>query len=144
MNSQPIVLLVTGSRDWTDHDVIHDRLEEYRGAVTLSDDGLMIRHGACRGADLIADREAKRLGLMVDPWPADWKVVKGITEDSDIRWRNGRPYDAGAGRRRNIAMLDADPRPNAVLAFQKNGSSGTQHTIDEARKRGINVEVVSA
>jgi hypothetical protein len=52
----------------------------------------------------------------------------------------------GKGRRagilRNLAMLDDEP--DRVLAFQRNGSRGTQHTIDEARRRGIPVEVVDA
>jgi hypothetical protein len=34
-----------------------------------------------------------------------------------------------------------DTKPDLVLAFQRDGSRGTQHTIDEARKRGIPVEV---
>jgi hypothetical protein len=37
-----------------------------------------------------------------------------------------------------------DDEPDRVLAFQRNGSRGTQHTIDEARRRGIPVEVVDA
>jgi hypothetical protein len=39
-------------------------------------------------------------------------------------------------------MLDTGP--DLVLAFQRNGSRGTQHTIDEARARGIPVEVFTA
>jgi hypothetical protein len=37
-----------------------------------------------------------------------------------------------------------DQQPDRVLAFQRNGSTGTQHVIDETRKRGIPLEVFSA
>lgn len=43
-----------------------------------------------------------------------------------------------AGYLRNLAMLQLEP--DLVIAFT-NGSPGTQHTIDEARRRGIPVEI---
>jgi hypothetical protein len=78
--------------------------------------------GVERSADMLADRAARELGFTVEPHPADWK-------------RHGK----AAGPIRNLAMLDT--KPDLVLAFQRDGSRGTQHTIDEARKRGIPVEV---
>ena len=56
-------------------------------------------------------------------FPADWDT-----------------YGKQAGFIRNIQMLDE--KPDLVIAFQKNASRGTQHTINEARKRGIPVEVI--
>lgn len=47
-------------------------------------------------------------------------------------------YRKRAGFLRNCAMLDLEP--DLVIAFTT-GSPGTQLTINEARKRGISVEV---
>jgi hypothetical protein len=73
----------------------------------------------------MADHAALMLGLDSERYAADWKQ-----------------YGKRAGILRNLQMLDQ--RPDLVLAFQRNGSRGTQHTIDEARKRGIAVEVHTA
>lgn len=53
--------------------------------------------------------------------------------------RHGR----SAGYRRNVQMLDrlAEVPHRYVIAFS-NGSRGTQHTIDHARRRDIPVRVV--
>jgi hypothetical protein len=114
-----VKVLVCGSRDWTDEDAIADVLAEY------APDYPTIIHGAARGADSIADRVAKTYGYTVKPFAADW-------------------YGMGrrAGIIRNLRMLDENP--DLVIAFQINGSRGTQHTIDEARRRGIPVEVHAA
>jgi hypothetical protein len=111
-------VLVCGSRDWTDGEVIYRRL-----ALVLAEGGTVV-HGDARGADRIAAGCALGLGLGVDRFPADW-----------------RAHGKAAGYIRNLAMLDT--QPDLVLAFQRNGSRGTQHTIDEARKRGIPVEVIT-
>jgi hypothetical protein len=120
-----VKVLVCGSRDWTDRALIESVIHglAFRFGPDVPDAEVI--HGACRGADQIAGAYAASLGLRVTEFPADW---------------------AGKGKRagilRNLAMLDE--KPDAVIAFQRNGSRGTQHTIDEARKRGIPVEVVSA
>jgi hypothetical protein len=117
-------VLVCGSRDWGDGDAIADRLAD------LAPDRPTILHGAAsrkvrgveRSADALADRAARLYGYDVRPFPADWRAEP----------RRG-------GVLRNLRMLDE--RPDLVIAFQRGGSPGTQHTIDEARRRGIPVEV---
>lgn len=80
-------------------------------------------HGAARGADRIAARYAESLGYEVENYPADWK-------------KHGRR----AGVIRNLTMLDLGPE--LVIAFWNGRSRGTKNTIDEAKKRGIPVEVI--
>jgi hypothetical protein len=108
-------VLVCGSRDWPAPERILHRLAQLAP-------GTRIIHGAARGADQQAATIARGLSLEERAYPADWR---------------------GQGRRagvlRNLAMLDT--QPDLVIAFQRNGSRGTQHTIDEARRRGIPVEV---
>lgn len=111
-------VLVCGSREWRDGTAIRDRLARLpRGTEIL--------HGGCRGADRMADAVASSLGFRVREFPADWRGL-------------GR----SAGVRRNLAMLDE--QPDLVLAFWRDGSTGTGHTIDEAMRRGIPIEVVAA
>lgn len=111
-------VLVCGSRKWQDWKLIHHRLRQIPGTnVTLI-------HGAARGADTIAAKYGQMRGWNVEPHPADWDR-----------------YGKRAGIIRNRAMLDRKPR--LVLAFQRDGSVGTQDAIDEAKRRGIPVEVVT-
>jgi hypothetical protein len=115
-------VLVCGSRDWTDRALIKDYLD---GLLLKHGRDVELIHGDCRGADQIAARRMEHLGIRVTAFPADWRG-------------KGR----AGGIIRNLEMLDQ--RPDLVVAFQRNGSTGTQHTIDEARRRGITVEVFKA
>lgn len=116
------LVLVCGSRDWTDRHAI-------LGAILDRAPGKII-HGAAPGADRIAADVARLYLIEAQAFPADWT-------------KHGKR----AGILRNLAMLGAvedewhEGREVLVLAFQRNGSRGTQHTIDEARRRGIPVEV---
>ena len=110
-------VLVCGSRTWRDRDTIGAVL----GAIPR---GSTIVTGGARGADQLAETIAHALGFEVETYLADWQ-------------RDGQ----GAGFARNLRMLASEP--DLVLAFQRDGSRGTQHVIDEARKRGIAVQVWS-
>jgi hypothetical protein len=125
-------VLVCGSRDWGDADAIAIRLNTF-AVVHALEDRITLIHGAAsrkikgveQSADMIAAYEAERLGFDVQAFPADWQT-----------------YGRRAGYLRNLTMLDQEP--DLVIAFQRNNSRGTQHTIDEARRRGIPVEVHNA
>ena len=114
-------VLVTGSRDWSDpkaaRKLIVDRLAELPG------DSVIV-HGAARGADRFAHQEAQKLGLLVEPHPADWD-------------RHGK--SAGFVRNAEMVALGAD----LVLAFWNGKSNGTRHTVGLAEAAGIPVEVIS-
>lgn len=84
----------------------------------------VIVHGAASsGGDALADRAAARLGFGRERFPADWR-------------RHGRR----AGILRNLEMLNE--HPDLVIAFWDGHSNGTWHMIEEARRRGITVEVI--
>lgn len=119
-------VLVCGSRDWMDRDAIAEVLSRYPA-------GTEVLHGTAAGADRLADSVARMYGLTVRRFPADWERYSK---------RAGKPA------LRNVEMLDQLTAPSLlmpsddhVIAFQRNGSRGTQHTIDEAQRRGIPVEV---
>jgi hypothetical protein len=122
----PLRVLVCGSRDWCRPGPISERLGTLpRGSVVIHGAASRKPHGVEESADMLADMIARGYGLSVQRFPANWKH-----------------YGKAAGYIRNSAMLDTGP--DLVLAFQRNGSRGTQHTIDEARRRGIPVEVFTA
>src|SRR5262252_8427844 len=77
--------------------------------------GTTIIHGTAIGADRLAGEIANGLGFAVEDDPA-------------------------AGKKRNLRMLDAEP--DLVLAFWDGRSTGTMHTVVNARERSIPVEVV--
>ena len=104
------VVIVTGSRIWHPEGVIWTALDYHRPTLLV--------HGACRGADLMAQawaitREVDYLGM-----PA--------------RWRSGGELDKGAGFARNQRMLERFPSA-LVLAFPAGKASGTKDCI----RRGL-------
>lgn len=83
-----------------------------------------IVHGrAANGADKIAHQEAEKLGLRVEPHPANWAK-----------------YGKSAGFVRNKEMVDIGA--DLCIAFWDGKSNGTKHTMDLAEAAGIPVEVI--
>ena len=108
-------VLVCGSRDWGDYEAIKRRLSQQDVLIAL------VIHGGAKGADRCAESVC-----------IDNSVHTFICHP---RWD---AFGRAAGPLRNEAMLQLEP--DLVIAFTT-GSPGTQHTINEARKRGIPVEV---
>ena len=123
-------LLVSGSRGWQDAEAIAAMLRHFiRLSVDAGEEFVLI-HGHCpKGADALADRAGKELGLRVGEdlirVPADW----------------GRQKKA-AGPIRNQQMLD-EYAPDVLVAFRASGkSSGTDDMIGRAEKSGIAAHVM--
>lgn len=108
-------ILVTGSRDWTHAEPIRRKLLEHGPGIVV--------HGACRGADTLADEIARELGWPVEQHPADWDT-------------HGRA--AGPTRNRAMVAIGAD----VCRAFARCDSRGTHGTVALARTAGIPVELV--
>jgi putative aminopeptidase FrvX len=106
-------VIVCGSRNWKNEEAIRRQLERLPKNTTIVE-------GGCKGADLIAARVAKRLGLAVEEHPARWG-------------QHGR----SAGPIRNREMLETGV--NLVLAFHEDifHSRGTQHMVTIAREADI-------
>lgn len=111
-------VLVCGSRGWTDRRAVNERVRALPA-------GTIVIEGGADGADTFAREAAEGRGLFV--------------ADVPVKSPHWALHGRGAGHRRNAAMLALGP--DLVIAFQRNRSSGTQGTIDEARRRGISVEV---
>jgi hypothetical protein len=112
-------LLVTGSRDWSDVEVIATELQfiakKYNNVVLVS--------GHAIGADRIAEEIAVGLGWVVEIHEPDWKL-----------------HGQSAGFKRNTTMLETDVQ--AVLAFHKDNSKGTADTIKKAKERKVPTRVL--
>jgi hypothetical protein len=114
-------VLVCGSRSWG---ADREQTQKLYGRIASLPLDALILHGAARGADRLAADAAYLHGHSVESFPADWEL-----------------YGRRAGFVRNLQMLDQEP--DLVLAFWDGESRGTLHTIEEARRRGIPVEVIS-
>lgn len=128
-----------GSRDWEDREMVHNMLLLYSGGR-----GTVLVHGACpTGADLIADEIARGWPWMIERHPANWSApCRGDCSPHHRRPNRrqvGSTYCPAAGAYRNQDMIDLGA--TVVLAFQRNGSRGTQDCIDRARAAGLRVIV---
>ncbi|AJD82481.1 hypothetical protein SHEEN_63 [Mycobacterium phage Sheen] len=115
-------VLVTGSRDWKDRTTVWNALHQ---ELIQFPEGIIVVHGAARGADDIADRWAwgmNQMGYKVRPeaHPADWE---------------GLGKRAGIIRNQQMIDLGAD----VVHAFPLEGSVGTRHCMSRAYGAGIRV-----
>lgn len=117
--AEDVRVIVCGSRNWTNRDVIRRELQALPAHA-------IVVHGNCRGADRIAGRIALSLGLITEPYPADWT-------------KHGK----AAGPIRNQQMLDTGV--DLVLAFHDDleSSKGTKDMATRARAAGVPVQVIA-
>lgn len=111
-------LLGTGSRGWSDLDVIY---ESFGNIYETAGRQVTLVHGDAAGADRIMARVAKQLGWQVEAHPAIWRP-NGI-------------YNPQAGLLRNRRMVELGA--DCCLAFILNGSSGASHCARLAEEAGI-------
>lgn len=113
-------VIVAGSRDITDYDIVRKALDEAR------ENGMEVTtiiEGGARGVDSMAARYAIEHGIEHIRVPADWKH-----------------YGRGAGRKRNEQMAAMG---DALIAIWDGKSRGTRHMIDCARQRSLLMKVIS-
>jgi hypothetical protein len=113
-------ILVTGSRDWEDRELIWHTLNEL-----VSDSvGHFLVHGDCpTSADRMADEWAAcQPDIIVEKYRAGW----------DVYGKAGGPI-----RNKYMVSLGAD----VCLAFIKNNSKGATGTMHMAEDAGIRVEL---
>jgi hypothetical protein len=112
-------ILVTGSRTWTDTDVIHQVLRRLaQVAVDLDEVPVLISGNCPTGADAIAEEFWARSPYPMELHPADW-----------------HQYGKRAGFVRNAQMVKLEP--DVCVAFCKNGSKGTTMCGELAETAGI-------
>ncbi len=116
------VVLVTGSRNFSDESVIYHALNHEYPEIIV--------HGAAKGADLIAEKWAKEFQITYIGYPAQWTLY-------------GKP----AGHKRNVKMLNLllnmKDRGDIIVvcAFPLKGSVGTYDMIKLAEKESLVVNI---
>lgn len=118
------VILITGSRDWTDKEMIKYALLPYANKKVL------LIHGDCRGADKLSGEVAQELEFHISASPANWSL-------------HGR----AAGPIRNREMVNQAKKfkqsgiPTIVLAFHDSLhlSKGTKNCVTLAEKAGLEI-----
>lgn len=114
-------ILLTGSRNWTNEELLWGALGAYlphRGSLMHT---AVLVHGGCpTGADEIASLIWTAAGGLEEVHPADWA-------------KHGRA--AGPIRNQHMVNLGAD----ICLAFPLGPSRGTRHCMAAAEKAGIPV-----
>lgn len=114
-----IKIVVSGSRTISDRNTIFEHLNEciseIRKKEGIENYGLTILHGNAVGVDKIAGYFAKKNGIELKIFPADWKT-----------------YGKSAGMIRNAEMAhEAD----YLIALWDGSSKGTKHMIDVFQKK---------
>jgi len=114
-------VLVTGSRDWNDHQAIYNALGEQ-----LAENGsIVVVHGNGRGADRIASGWAR----------AQNSMGRNVTEE--VHHAQWDALGKKAGPMRNIQMVNSGA--DIALAFPTASSVGTRHTMKLAAIAGIKI-----
>jgi hypothetical protein len=113
-------ILITGSREWTDRDVIRRALVDALGTYTTIGLPVLI-HGAAEGADTIAHQE--------------WAALERSRRGWLARPETYRARDFPGPRARNQHMVDLGA--DVALAFADRWASGTGMCARMARRAGI-------
>ena|SRR5690242_3933949 len=107
-------ILITGSRDWTNHALI---VRELTAQYMETPDAILVSGGCPSGADRFCEEIWVNLGGTIEVHPADWTLGRG----------------AGILRNQQMVDLGAD----VCFAFRKNYSRGTTHCANAATMAGI-------
>jgi len=120
---KPIRLLVCGSREWWDDELLANVLEGRWFTPMVQ----VLIEGEAPGADSMAKWWARNRRIEVLSFPADWAK-----------------YGKAAGAIRNQQMID-EGEPTLVIAFHDDlhNSKGTKDMVKRAQKNGILVELYS-
>ncbi len=110
-------ILICGSRDFDNYSFLETKLNAIFSR--FGTEKIVIQGGA-KGADQLAELYCKNYQINYICVPAKWNKFGKL-----------------AGYQRNIEMINMLSCNDLVVAFQVNDSKGTQHTIDNAKKRNI-------
>ena len=120
-----INVIITGSREWTDRDIIRSALVDLcEQSSMMSARSVMVHVGDSKGTDALALSVAMELGLKCHVYKAHWSS-----------------YGRSARPRRNHEMVDSAMSHGdcIMLAFPLSDSRGTIECMRYAAERGIEV-----
>jgi hypothetical protein len=109
-------IAIVGSRNFSKPELVFNFVKQ------LSEDTVIVSGGA-RGVDTWAELAAKKRGLGLLVFPAEWDK-----------------YGKRAGYLRNITIVE---NCDKVVAFWDGQSRGTQHTVSIAKSKNIPVKIIT-
>ena len=114
---KPEIVVVTGSRDWTDADAIDECLDNHP-------EGTILLHGGCRGADAYTATSGKARKFVLWEFP--------YFEENGREARNASMVGMAAG-------LQIMGHRVTCYAFPLEGGRGTQKCMALMRKCGLRI-----
>lgn len=131
-------VIIAGSRDFDDYDFLEEKCLEIfasyvedgylTGHLCQDRDNLEIISGTACGADILGEKFARKRGLKIRRFPAQWDK-----------------YGKSAGYIRNKDMTRyaiSNDDHGVLIAFWDGKSRGTKHMIDIAKRYGLEVFVI--
>ena len=117
-------IIIAGSRDFNDYNVVKKAVREFLLSKNTTDKPTIIC-GMARGADMVGYTLAKKCGLPLEKFPADWSIGK----------------KAGYIRNKQMAEYASDNGNGVLLAFWDGESKGTKSMIDLAKRYNLETHV---
>jgi predicted Rossmann fold nucleotide-binding protein DprA/Smf involved in DNA uptake len=114
-------VIVAGSRGFSNYKLLKESCNNFLREKKKTDNVIIVS-GHARGADLLGEKYANDENLDLEVYPADWKKL-----------------GSSAGFRRNEQMAGL---ADALIAFWDGKSHGTEHMIEIAKNKGLDVKVV--
>lgn len=114
-------VIIAGSRNFCDYEVLRDRCEDVL-AIPMAMGNVIIVSGHAKGVDQLGERFAFENKLKTIVFPAEWKK-----------------YGRAAGPLRNKIMAD---NADALIAFWDGESRGTGNMIHLAQNKGLKLFLV--
>jgi hypothetical protein len=118
-------VIIAGGREFTGDDNFEllAAFADEQLAPIKDEANIVVMSGTARGADRLGEQYARSRGYQIHHWPADWDK-----------------YGKSAGYRRNEDMAGF---AHALIACWDGASKGTNHMINLAKTKGLQVEILS-
>jgi len=110
-----VKVIIAGSRNCYDYSILENAIKDSGFNIDV------VISGCARGSDKLGEKWAKKNGVMVMKFPADW-ANKGKK----------------AGMLRNIQMAKVS---DALIALWDGKSTGTMHMINIAKKYNLHIYI---
>ena len=114
-------VVIAGSRGFSNYKLLYEKCNEILREKRKTHN-IVVISGHARGADLSGEKYASDMGFDLEIFPAEWKK-----------------FGKSAGFRRNEQMAEV---ADGLIAFWDGKSSGTQHMISIAEKKGISTRII--
>jgi hypothetical protein len=134
-NCKIFKVIIAGTRDFWDYQYLKDKCDKVLSQIT---DEIWIISGTCTGADMLGERYAKERRYYLMECPAPWEDIEGKPKNQIGKRKNGNLYWKLAGNYRNGLMAN---EADALIAFHKGNSPGTQDMINKANAKNLKVRV---